>query len=164
MKRLAATLIFCATALFADTAETVFFRGVMSPTNEVPAVPSRAPPRLTGCAHRPRRLGQNRLGHCGLHRGLQLSGSGNLDRLHIHQAPAGVNGAIMIRTDLGAGSLSIVSDTEPARSTSPGRFCRPIRRAQRDQWNDGRPQSVLREHSLHRLPGGAMRAQLQRAK
>jgi hypothetical protein len=39
MKRLAATLIFCATALLADTAETVFFRGVMLPTNEVPVVP-----------------------------------------------------------------------------------------------------------------------------
>ena len=31
--------MFCATALLADTAETVFFRGVMLPTNEVPAVP-----------------------------------------------------------------------------------------------------------------------------
>src|SRR5205807_7491842 len=39
MKKLAATLMFCATALFADTAETVFFRGVMLPANEVPAVP-----------------------------------------------------------------------------------------------------------------------------
>src|SRR5712692_7638755 len=112
MKRLAATLIFCATALFSDTAETVFFRGVMLPTNEVPAVPIEGSSSALLAAHIVRdNSGKIISGTVDFNVDYNFSGAVTLTGLHIHQAPAGVNGAIMIRTGLGAGPLSIVSET-----------------------------------------------------
>src|SRR5258708_24762795 len=53
MKKFVATLIMiiCASALLADTAETVYFRGKMSPENENPAVPIKGSASATLIAH-----------------------------------------------------------------------------------------------------------------
>jgi len=42
MKLTAAALLLCSSALFAQTADTVFFRSVMLNTNEVPATTADA--------------------------------------------------------------------------------------------------------------------------
>src|SRR5258708_40234656 len=102
-KRLAATLMFCATALFADTAETVFFRGVMLPTNEVPAVPIQGSSSALLVAHLVKdNSGKIVSGTVDFNVNYGFPGAVTLTGLHIHQAPAGVNVAIMIRTNLAA--------------------------------------------------------------
>src|SRR5712691_7381086 len=111
MKKLAATLIFCATALFADTAETVFFRGIMSPTNEVPAVPIEGSSSALLAAHIVRDdSGKIISGTVDFNIDYNFSGAVTLTGLHIHPAPAGVNGPVVIGTDL-SGAQPIVNAT-----------------------------------------------------
>jgi hypothetical protein len=165
MKKLAATLIFCATALFADTAETVFFRGVMSPTNEVPEVPIQGSSSALLAAHIVRDdSGKIVSGTVDFTVDYNFSGAVTLTGLHIHQAPAGVNGAIMIRTDLGAGPLSIISDTGVGTVNKPGQILSTDTAALSaiNGMMDDPSQYYVNIHSTD-YPGGAMRAQLQRA-
>src|SRR5438876_2586624 len=51
MKKFAAMLIFCATALSADNVETAYFRGTMLPANETPPVPIQGSSSATLIAH-----------------------------------------------------------------------------------------------------------------
>src|SRR4029450_9611449 len=103
MKRLAATLIFCATAMFADTAETVFFRGVMLPSNEVPPVPIEGSSSALLTAHIVRDdSGKIISGTVDFSVDYNFPAAVTFTGLHIHPAPAGVNGPVVIGTDLSA--------------------------------------------------------------
>src|SRR5437016_14656852 len=95
MTRAATTLIFFATALFADTSETVYFRGVMLPSNEVPAVNIAATGNATIAAHVVRNdAGKIISGSVDFTVNYAFPGAITLTGLHIHAAPAGVNGSI----------------------------------------------------------------------
>jgi uncharacterized protein (TIGR03437 family) len=165
MKTLAATLVLCATALFADTAETVFFRGVMLPSNEVPAVPIQGASSALLVAHVVKdNSGKIVSGTVDFNVGYVFLSAVTLTGLHIHAAPAGVNGAIVIRTDLGSGAASIVSDNGIGSIAKPGHIL-TTDSAALDAINGmmkDPSQYYVNIHSTD-YPGGAMRAQLQRA-
>src|SRR5437868_6510937 len=111
MKKFAATLLFCTTALFAETVETVYFRGIMSPANEVPPVPIQGSSPAVLIAHIVKDdTGKIISGTVDFKVNHNFPAGVTITGLHIHAAPAGVNGAITIRTDVGAGPASIVSD------------------------------------------------------
>jgi len=165
MKRLAIALIFCASALLADTAETVYFRGVMLPSNEVPAVPIQGSSSAVLIAHIVKDdTGKILSGTVDFNINYNFPGAVTITGLHIHNAPAGVNGPIMIRTDVGAGPLSIVNATGSGSISKPG----PILKT--DTAALGAINGMLEDPSQYYVnihstdyPGGAMRAQLQRA-
>src|SRR5438477_7154565 len=96
MNRLIAVLVFSA-AVFADTAETVYFRGVMLPSNEVPAVNVTATGNATIIAHLVRDdSGKITSAAVDFNVNFAFSGPITLTGLHIHAAPAGVNGSITV--------------------------------------------------------------------
>src|SRR5438477_10740069 len=108
MNRLIAVLVFSA-ALFADTSETVYFRGVMLPSNEVPAVSIAATGNATLIAHIVRDdAGKIISGAVDFNVNYAFPGAVTLTGLHIHPGAAGVNGPVTIGTDVSA-TNSIVS-------------------------------------------------------
>src|SRR5438045_9277791 len=112
IKKLAATLIICASALFADSVETVYFRGKMSPDNETPAVLIKGSAAATLIAHIVRdSSGKIVSGSVDFNIDYIFPGAVTLTGLHIHNGAAGVAGPITIRTDLGSGAASLVSDS-----------------------------------------------------
>ncbi|MBI1788281.1 MAG: CHRD domain-containing protein [Acidobacteria bacterium] len=113
MHKTTALLALCALSVFGKTAETVTYRAVMSPANEVPAITGT---NATGVA--------TLRVHVVRDDGGQVE-SGSVDflvsysgfpadttftGLHIHGAPAGVNGDVLINTGL-SGTNTLVSAT-----------------------------------------------------
>src|SRR5258708_11819156 len=167
MKKFVATLIMiiCASALLADTAETVYFRGKMSPDNETPAVPIKGSAAATLIAHIVRdSSGKIVSGSVDFNIDYVFPGAVTLTGLHIHTAPAGVNGPVTIPTDLGSGAASIVSDTGIGSIAKQGQIL-PTNSAALDTINgmmNDPSQYYVNIHSTD-FPGGVMRAQLERA-
>src|SRR5262245_28914177 len=165
MRNLAVTLVFCATALFADTVETVYFRGIMLPANENPPTPIQGSSSALLVAHIVRdNSGKLISGTVDFNINYVFPGAVTLTGLHIHNGAAGVNGPITIRTDLGAGPASIVSDNGIGSIAKPGQIL-PTDTAALDTINGMLKDPGQYYVNIHTTdyPGGAMRAQLQRA-
>src|SRR5262245_7906676 len=110
MIRLSALLLL-GTALFADTAQTVYFRGVMLPSNEVPAINIAATGNATLIAHILRDdAGKIISGSVDFNVNYAFPAAVTLTGLHIHPGAAGVNGPVTIGTDVSA-TNSIVSQS-----------------------------------------------------
>src|SRR5437762_173079 len=166
MKKFAPTLIFCATALFADTSETIFFRGLMSPANEIPAVPIQGGAAATLIAHIVRdNSGKIISGSVDFEISYAFPGPVTITGLHIHSGGAAVaSGPITIRTDIGAPPAAIVSQTGAGSIDRQGQVL-PGDSAALDTINGmlkDPSQYYVNIHTTN-FPGGAMRAQLQRA-
>jgi len=164
MKKLALTLAFCATALFADTADTIYFRGIMLPSNEVPAVPIQGSSSAVLIAHVVKDdSGKILSGTVDFNLNYIFPGAATFTGLHIHNGAAGVNGPVIINTGLsatntiatetGVGSISrqgpVLATDAAALATLNGMMADPS-------------QYYVNIHTTD-YPGGAMRAQLQRA-
>lgn len=163
MIRFAAALLF-ATALFADTAEIAYFRGIMLPANETPPLPLAASGNATIIAHIVRNdAGKIISGTVDFNINYAFPGAITLTGLHIHAAPAGVAGSIVLPTDL-SGTAPIVNATGVGAIAKPSQVL-PTSQAALDAL-----EGMLRDPSqyyvnLHTTDngGGAMRGQLQRA-
>jgi uncharacterized protein (TIGR03437 family) len=164
MKRLAVTLIFCATAIFADTAETVFFRGVMSPANEVPPAAIEGSSSALLAAHIVRDdSGKIISGTVDFTVDYRFLGAVTLTGLHIHPAPKGVNGPVVIGTNL-SGAQPIVDATGAGTVNRPAHIL-PTNTDALSALNgmlEDPSQYYVNIHTTD-FPGGAMRAQLERA-
>jgi uncharacterized protein (TIGR03437 family) len=155
-------LIFFATALFADTSETAYFRGVMLPSNETPPVSIAATGNATLIAHIVRDdSGKIISGAVDFNINHAFPGAVTLTGLHIHSGAAGVAGPVTIGTDL-SGTNSIVSQTGVG---SIAKQAPAITQAALDTLT-----GMMRDPSqyyvnLHSTesPSGVIRGQLQRA-
>jgi hypothetical protein len=162
MKRFAALCFLSATALFAETSETHYFRAILSSANEVPAVSVVASGNATIVAHIVRNdSGAIVNGSVDFLIGHTFPGRASMQGLHIHAGAAGSPGGITIGTDLSAGS-AIVSETgvgsfsKQAPATSAAALA---------TLNGLMTDPSLYYVNLHTSdhPGGAIRGQLQRA-
>ncbi len=165
-------LIFCLTsfaaALMAQTAETAYFQGLMTPLNETPPIsPTDFPGAALGTvvAHVVRDAsGKIVSGTVDFLVDYRVIGGGiNITGLHIHKGPAGVAAGIVIPTD--------VSGTNPVKDDSGnGRVNKSAQVLATDAAGVDALNGLFTDPSqfyinLHttQFPGGAVRAQLQRA-
>jgi uncharacterized protein (TIGR03437 family) len=163
MRKILAFALFCAASLFAGSAETIYFRAVLLPSNEVPAVNINAKGAATLRAHVVRDdSGQITDGSVDFLVDYSFPAAVNVTGLHIHPGAAGTNGPVTISSGLSnnnpisnttAGSINLqgqVAATDaPLLATLRGMMDHP------DQYYA----------NLHTTdnPGGVMRGQLQRA-
>lgn len=155
--------LFCI-PMFADPPETIVYRGVMLPSNEVPPITT-----LNASGNVTITINVNRDST-----GLITSGTVDFDvdyrgfpapttftGLHIHNNPVGVNGSVVITSGLAAGVNSVTSATGSGnifrRVVIDGRDANPLNFL-RGVVN----QPTLYYVNLHTtvFPGGAIRAQL----
>ena len=166
MNRFVVAVLLFATGLFADTAEIAYFRGVMLTSNEVPATTVQATGNATLIAHIVRDdAGKIISGTVDFNVNFAFPPATTFTGLHIHAAPAGTNGGIIIRPDpdVSAGA-PVVSQTGVGSISRSGPIL-PTNQAGLDALA-----GMLRDPSqyyvnLHttEFPGGAVRGQLQRA-
>ena len=158
-------LLFCvAASLWARSAETVYFRAVMLPSNEVPAVAIDASGSATIRAHVVRDdAGQVTEGSVDFVVSYAFPGAVTITGLHIHNGPAGVNAGVTINTGLSAANS--VDD-----STGRGLIDRQAQVRSTDQAALASLKGMLENPAgyyvnLHTTvnPGGVIRGQLQRA-
>ena len=164
MRKFALTFLFFAGAALADTTEIAFFRGIMSPANEVPAANFQGGGSATCIAYITRdSSGKIISGSVDFIVGVFIGAPTGLTGLHIHKGAAGVNGPITIPTDLGTGGAA------PAQAglnlISKQAHAQPGDQAALDTLNgllDDPTQYYVNVHTSE-FPGGAIRAQLNRA-
>ncbi|HZT30420.1 MAG TPA: CHRD domain-containing protein [Bryobacteraceae bacterium] len=110
MNKLAALLLLFVCSLFGQSAETVFFRAILQPANEVPAVNISASGWATLEAHILRdSTGQIVSGSVDFLVGYSFPSQVTITGLHIHNGPAGVNAGVVISSGL-SGTNNVVSD------------------------------------------------------
>ena len=165
-------LAFCLTslaaALMAQTAETLYFQGLMTPLNEVPAIsPTDFPGAALGTvvAHVARdSSGKIVSGTVDFLVDYRVIGGGvNFTGLHIHKGAAGVVGPIVIPTDVSA-SNPVKDDTGLGRVTRSAQVL-ATDAAGLDALNGlftDPSQFYINAHNPEH-PGGVIRAQLQKA-
>lgn len=149
------------TGLAAQTVETIPFRAVLSNTNEVPATTIAASGGATVLLHVVRDASGNILsGSADANVSYKFPGAVTITAMHIHKAPAGVNGSIVLpwtimRTEdaSGVGSLAPVQSQFPSTAI-------PVDIV--NQILADPSQFYLNVHTGD-FPGGAMRGQLQPA-
>lgn len=164
MKKIAVLLLAAAAALSAQSAETVYFRAVLLPSNEVPPANIDASGAATIIAHAVRdEAGQVIDGSVDFLVGYQFPGAQTFRGLHIHTGAAGVNGPVTI--DTGITAANPVVD-----ATGRGSINRQAQVRAGDQAALATLRGMLEDPSgyyvnLHtsEFPGGAIRGQLQRA-
>src|SRR6266496_2383885 len=101
MRKLATLLCVFASAVFAQTADTIYFRAVMLPSNEVPAVNSTATGVADLVAHIVRdSSGQVVTGTVDFLIHTKFPADVTATGLHIHSGAAGVAGSVVIGTAL----------------------------------------------------------------
>ena len=164
MKRLLALALLLGPALFARSAETIYFRAVMLPSNEVPPIDIQASGAATIRAHVVRDdNGQIADGSVDFLVDYAFPGAVTFTGLHIHNGAAGVNGPVTVNTGL--------SPTNPV--VDAGGRGSIVRQAQ-VRATDAAALATLRGMvenpagfyaNLHTtdFPGGVIRGQLQRA-
>ncbi len=166
MKKLIVSLCLFASAAFADTAEIVFFRGIMLPFNEVPAVNLQAGAPTTLICHIVRdQLGGKLLSaSIDFVVGYGFPGPVSFTGLHIHSGAAGVNGPIVIRTSLGS-PAPVPSDPSGFGLINLQGQILPTDQTGLDALNgmlENADQYYVNLHTTA-FPGGVVRAQLNRA-
>ena len=164
MKRLLALALLLSPALFARSAETIYFRAVMLPSNEVPPINIDASGSATIRAHVVRDdNGQIADGSVDFLVDYAFPGAVTFTGLHIHNGAAGVNGPVTVNTGLSAANPVVDED---------GRG--NITRQAQVRATDAAALATLRGMvenpagyyaNLHTtdFPGGVIRGQLQRA-
>src|SRR5512134_2019674 len=122
MNRFVAAVLFSATALLADTAEIAYFRGVMLPSNEVPAATVAATANATVVAHIVRDdAGKIISGTVDFNVNYAFPANTTFTGLHIHAAPAGTNGGIVLRPEPDVTAAApVVSQTGSGNITRSG--------------------------------------------
>lgn len=102
MTRALGMYLFAAVSLFGQSAETVFFRAAMLPSNEIPAVDIAAAGTATIRAHAVRDAsGQVISGTVDFIVNYNFPGGVELTGLHIHRGDSTVNGPVVINTGIG---------------------------------------------------------------
>ncbi|PWU01614.1 MAG: hypothetical protein C5B51_22455 [Terriglobia bacterium] len=164
MRTLIAGLFLFTAALRAQTAETVFFRAVMLPENEVPPTGQNARGVADIIAHVVRGpSGQIVSGTVDFLVRVTFPNDVIATGLHIHNGPAGVNAGVVINTGIGAGSASRAvkggGDTIhiPVQITDEGAALTALRGMLQD------PAGYYVNIHTVEFPGGIIRGQLQRA-
>ena len=121
MKRLGSTLLLASLSVCAQTAETIPFRAVLLPSNEVPAIDIAASGAATIWLHVVRDA-QGRVVSASTDFNVtyQLPGEITLSGLHVHKGAAGVNGPVTINSTLrslpsptGRGTINLQGQTAP---------------------------------------------------
>ncbi|MBI4906947.1 MAG: CHRD domain-containing protein [Acidobacteria bacterium] len=164
MKRLLSTLAISACTLFAQRADTIYFRATMLPSNEVPAVSINASGAATITAHVMRNAtGQIVSGTVDFSINYTFPGEMEFTGLHIHRGAAGVNGPVTINTGL-SGTNSIKDATGRGAINRPAQV-RPDDEAALATLRDMVDNPAGFYVNLHSTvnPGGVIRAQLKRA-
>src|SRR4051794_4395917 len=106
MKKALALVILCAAAGSAQLVETIPFRVILSPDNEVPAVPTSTRGAGTILVHAVRdNTGQITSGSVEFLVSYNMAEAVSLTGMHIHQGAAGTNGPITIDSGLSASNL-----------------------------------------------------------
>jgi uncharacterized protein (TIGR03437 family) len=163
MQRLFMALVLGTTGLAAQTAETIPFRAIMLPSNEVPAVNIAASGRATIWLHVVRDA-QGRVVSASTDFDVSYTfpGTTTFTGLHIHSGPAGVNGPVTVNTG--------ISGTSPIQSTGSGTIRRQAQTMPSDAAGLETVNGMLTNPAgyyvnLHttQFPGGAIRGQLMRA-
>src|ERR1051325_3886496 len=108
MKRVLSLFALSAVSIFAQRAETIFFRGAMSPANENPPIDINATGTATIRAHVVRNAGGEIIsGTVDFIVSPLFPGEVEFTGLHIHRGVAGENGPVVISSGIGgaAGNL-----------------------------------------------------------
>lgn len=109
MRKVAVCLLLFSAALFAQSADTAYFRAVMLPDNEVPPTGVNARGVADIIAHVVRdSSGQITNGTVDFLVRVTFPADVTATGLHIHNGPAGVNAGVVINTGIGAGVNSRV--------------------------------------------------------
>jgi len=153
--------LLSAAALHARSAETVYFRAALSAVNEVPAVAQEASGTATVIAHVVRDdAGEIAGGSVDFIVNYSFPAATTVTGMHIHSAPAGVNGPVVVNSGL--------SQANPFRTDDSGRGT--FERQAQVQTNVAVLRNLLADPSqfyvnLHTpdFPDGVIRGQLQRA-
>lgn len=104
--------LFCAASLLAQSAETLFYRTALLPSNEVPPIDINATGAATIRAHVVRSAsGEIISGTVDFLVSYAFPGSVELTGLHIHRGAAGINGPVVINTGIGGANGNIISST-----------------------------------------------------
>jgi len=112
MKKLIGLFALLSVALLGQTAETIPFRAVMLPSNEVPAVTIAASGAATVLVHVVRDSSGNILsGSVDFNVSYQFPGAVTVTGLHIHTGAAGANGGVTINTGISSASPVAVDAT-----------------------------------------------------
>ena len=161
MKRFVFVLPLLLTGLFGQSVETIPFRAVLSNTNEVPAAPTAATGAATVLLHVVRDAsGRIVSGSADATVSYRFPGAVTLTAMHIHKAPAGVNGSIVLGFD-----LARTEDATGVNSLPPTQAQFPTTAVTLETINEliaNPDQFYFNVHSTT-SPGGAIRGQMQRA-
>jgi len=104
-------MLACASMAMADTAQTIPFLTQLLPANEVPAITDTSSANVIVWVHVIRDSGGNiTSGSVDFDVSTKLSAAVTVTGLHIHAAPAGTSGSIVIPTDVNGGANSIAVD------------------------------------------------------
>src|SRR5688500_10078683 len=163
MTKLLSIALLTACAVFSQTAETIPFRAILSPANEVPPVSINGSGAATVWMHVIRDA-QGRVTSASVDFDVNftLPAANNVVGLHIHPGAAGVNGPVVIDTGIRA--------AEPVEVGTTGRIQRQAQvsastAAAHEAVNGILPNPAGFYLNIHttEFPGGVMRGQLQRA-
>jgi uncharacterized protein (TIGR03437 family) len=156
--------------MFGQTAETIFFRGAMSPANEVPAIDINASGNATIRAHVVRNAaGEVISGTVDFIVNYTFPDAQEFTGLHIHRGAAGVNGGVVINTGIGGTGGNVVDSVgrgtinRPAQIPASAAGAAPSAAllALRDMIANPADFYVNLHTTVH--TGGVIRAQLQKA-
>ncbi|MSV29110.1 MAG: CHRD domain-containing protein [Bryobacterales bacterium] len=166
MKKLLVSICLFASAALAQYPEIVFFRGIMSPLNEVPAVNLQAGAPTTLICHIVRDVAGGKIISASMDFvvGYGFPGPQQFSGLHVHAGAAGVNGPIVIRTSLGSpapvpsdpsgfGLINLQGQVLPTDQTGLDALTGML---------ENPSQYYVNLHTTT-FPGGVVRAQLNRA-
>jgi len=163
MKRIA-LLLLAAASLWGRSAETVYFRAILSPANEVPAINIEASGTATVRAHIVRDdAGQVAEGSVDFVAGYSFPGPVTITGMHIHNGPAGVNAGVVINSGLsgtnsvtdatGRGTLDLQGQVRPGDDAGVAALRGML----------ANPSGYYLNIHTTDFPGGVIRGQLQRA-
>jgi uncharacterized protein (TIGR03437 family) len=161
----AGLLLLCTSGLMAATAETIPFLTLMQPANEVPAITDTSLGNVIILLHVIRdSSGAITSGSVDFDIATKFSGAVTVTGLHIHNAAAGVNGGIVIPTDVNATTNSIAIDAT-GRTSIQKQVQFPLTSVTLATIKDliANPQNFYVNIHTTVSPGGAMRGQLLRA-
>jgi uncharacterized protein (TIGR03437 family) len=156
-------ILFAACAAFAQTAETIPFRAVLSSANEVPPVSLNASGSATVWMHVIRDA-QGRVTSASVDFDINFSlpAANNVVGLHIHNGAAGVNGPVVIDTGISAAQAVAVETTgRIQRQAQVSASTAPALEAVNGVLSN--PAGYYVNMHTTDFPGGVMRGQLQRA-
>ncbi len=165
----AAFLLLSGSSLMADTAETIPFLTTLSPSNETPPITDTSVGNVIVWLHVVRDTAGNiTSGSVDFNIACRFSGAATVTGLHIHKAPAGTAGGIVIPTDVNNSDKSIAVDATGVTKVSkqvqfPQATLNPPLDAALIQDLINNPQSYYTNIHTTDHPGGAMRGQLVKA-